>query len=75
MISRRQATKNNNTMNKKDYQKPAMREVKIQVANIICTSTGVADVETGDIGISYGGGGSGPAHARSFGGALWGDEE
>ena len=61
-------------MNKKDYMKPAMRVVKIQAANIICTSPyGVTGVSSDDTGIGYGGGGSGPAHARSFGG--WDDEE
>ena len=60
-------------MNKKDYQKPAMRVVKIAMTSIICTSGNVTDVDGGDTGIGYGGGGSGPAHARSFGG--WDDEE
>ena len=63
-------------MNKKEYMKPAMRVVKIQAANIICTSPGgVTGVSSGDTGIGYGGGGSGPAHARSFGGYDDWDEE
>jgi len=60
-------------MNKKEYEKPAMRVVKIAMTSIICTSGNVTDVDGGDTGIGFGGGGSGPAHARSFGG--WDDEE
>ena len=50
-----------------------MRVVKIAMTSIICTSGNVTDVDGGDTGIGFGGGGSGPAHARSFGG--WDDEE
>jgi len=58
-------------MNKKAYQKPTMRVVRIQHQQIICTSN-VNTVISGDTGIGYGGGGSGPAHARGFG--DWDDD-
>jgi len=56
-------------MNKKDYQKPAMRVVRIQHQQIICTS--VTSVSSGDTGLGFGGGGSGPARTRQHGG--WDD--
>jgi len=58
-------------MNKKAYQKPTMRIVRIQHQQIICISN-VSSVESGDTGIGFGGGGSGPAQARGFG--EWDDE-
>ena len=62
-------------MKKNIYQKPAMRVVKIQQAQMLCTSggSGVTDVDGGDTGIGFGGGGSGPAKARSHGGIDWDD--
>ena len=60
-------------MNKKEYQKPAMRIVRIQHKfQILAGSNPVSSVNSGDTGIGYGGGGSGPAHARGFGG--WDDD-
>ena len=59
-------------MNKKDYSKPAMRVVKIQHTGMLMTSNEVTGTSN-DVGLEWGGGGSGPAHARSFGG--WDDEE
>lgn len=50
-----------------------MRVVKIAMTSIICTSGNVTDVDGGDTGIGFGGGGSGAAHARSF--DVWDDEE
>lgn len=44
-------------MNKKEYEKPAMRVVKIAMTSIICTS--VTGLDSGDTGIGYGGGGDG----------------
>ena len=58
-------------MNKKDYQKPEMRVVKIQQQAHLLSGSGVNNVDGGDTGIGYGGGGSGPAKARGFGG--WDD--
>ena len=58
-------------MKKKAYMKPTMRVVKMQHQGIICTSDPVRSVDGGDTGIDYGGGGSGPARARSFGGIDW----
>ena len=55
---------------KKNYSKPAMRVVRIQQTKMLCGS--IRSVESGDAGIGYDGGGSGPARARSFGG--WDDE-
>ena len=62
-------------MNKQAYQKPALRVVKIQQTSIICTSVTVGSVDSGDTGIGYGGGGSGPARARQHGGIDWDDWE
>ena len=56
---------------KKNYQKPSMKVIKIQHSGIICGS--VRGVESGDTGIGFGGGGSGPSRARSFGGFDWDD--
>ena len=54
-------------MTKKYYQKPTMDVVKIQhQAHLLAGS--VTGVDGGDTGIGFGGGGSGPAHARSHGG-------
>ena len=55
---------------KKNYQKPSMKVIKIQHQGIICQSVnGVG----GNGGFDLGGGGSGPARARSFGGIDWDD--
>lgn len=54
---------------KKTYLKPTTTAVILQQTSIICTS-GVRSVNSGDADIDYGGGGSGPARARSFGGDL-----
>ena len=62
-------------MNKKDYQVPSMKVVKIAMTSIICTSNEVTGVSTGDTGIGYGGGGNGPARARQRGGWDDWDEE
>ena len=65
-------------MNKKEYEKPAVRVVKIAMTSIICTSgdTNVTNVDSGDTGIGFGGGGSGPARARQRGDwDVWDDWE
>jgi hypothetical protein len=49
---------------KKNYVKPSM-SVEAITTSIICTSN-VRTVDSGDAGIGYGGGGSGPARARGF---------
>ena len=51
-------------MDKKEYQVPSMKVVKIAMTSIICNS--ITSISTGgdgddDTGISYGGGGSGLA--------------
>ena len=56
---------------KKEYQKPAMRIERIEHAQMLCGS--ITEVESGDTGIGYGGGGSGPARARQHGGIEWDD--
>ena len=63
-------------MNKKTYQQPRLHIVRIHQAQIICTSkvTTVSSNLPGDDAIDYGGGGSGPARARSHGGIDWDDE-
>ena len=59
-------------MDKKEYQVPSMKVVKIQTATILAGSE-VNRVSGGDF--EYGGGGSGPARSRSFGGFDDWDEE
>ena len=61
-------------MNKKDYQRPTMRVVKIQHSQMLCAS-GVTDVDSGDAGIGIGGGSSGQGRSRSFGDWNWDGEE
>ena len=58
---------------KKKYMKPTMMVVTLQQQRIICTSNDVSRVSS-NVGIDYGGGGSGPARARSYGGIDWDDE-
>ena len=57
---------------KKKYMKPTMMVVTLQQQSIICASD-VTSV-TGNADLDYGGGGSGPARARSYGGIDWDDE-
>ena len=59
-------------MMKKNYQKPATREVSIQHSGIICAS-GPVDRIAGNADLNYEGGGSGTARARSF--DAWDDDE
>ena len=56
---------------KKYYCKPTMNVVKIQHSQMLCGS--ITGVESGDIGITGGGPGSGPARARSNGSFDWDD--
>ena len=50
-------------MNRKDYQKPAMRVVTLRHTGILMTSlTGI----NSDTGLGYGGGGNGSARSRGF---------
>ena len=56
---------------KKKYMKPTMMVVTLQQQSIICTSD-VTSVSS-NAGLNYGGGGSGPARARSHGGIDWDD--
>ena len=61
-----------NDMNKKAYQKPTLRVVKIEQAHIICAS----DVTSvgGNAGLNSSiSAGSGPARSRSY--SDWDDEE
>ena len=60
-------------MNKKTYQQPQLHIVRIHQAQIICASpvTTVSSNLTGDDAIDYGGGGSGPARARSIDSDDW----
>ena len=60
-------------MKKKQYLKPTTMVVTLQQQSIICTSNDVSRV-SGNAGLNYGGGGSGPARARSHGDAGWDDE-
>ena len=66
--------KTNKAVKKKDYQKPAMRVVKIQQQAHLLYGSEVKSVSSSDdTGIGYGGGGDGtssgggPARSRSFG--------
>ena len=56
-------------MNKKAYQKPALQAVTINIRHQLL-NTSVNNVAGGTL--KYGGGGSGPARARSF--DDWDDE-
>ena len=63
---------------KKNYMKPALRVVRIQQKCQILSGSVTSvesSVESGDTGIGYGGGSSGPARARSNGGIDWDDWE
>ena len=51
-------------MKKKRYQNPSLKIYKMDVATIICTSANEVINTDGNGGFDYGGGGSGPAHAR-----------
>jgi hypothetical protein len=64
--------KNNIAMNKKHYQKPAMRVVMLQHQQTLLAGS-VDSVNSGDTGIGFGGGGNGPGRARSNGGIDWDD--
>lgn len=57
-------------MNKKFYAKPTMDVVEYHMSQITCTS--VRSVKSDDTGLSYGGGGNGPARGKS---SIWDDEE
>ena len=59
-------------MTRKYYQAPSMLVVSVSTQNLLAGSE-VTDVVSGDTGIGYGGGGSGPAYGRSRG--NWGDDE
>ena len=58
---------------KKTYLQPTMMVVRLQQQSIICTSNDVSRV-SGNAGIDYGGGGSGPARARQNSGTDWDNE-
>ena len=63
--------KKKEAMKKQTYQKPELRVVKIQQTRMLCLS-GVTDVNSGDTGITYGGGKSSVARSR---GDSWFDDE
>ena len=61
-------------MNKRTYLQPQLQIVRIHQAQMLCGSSQVSSVNsnlTGDDAINYGGGSSGPARVRSYGGADW----
>ncbi len=59
-------------MNKRTYLQPQLQIVRIHQAQMLCGSVSSAQSNlTGDDAINYGGGSSGPARARSYGGADW----
>ena len=60
-------------MKKKQYLKPATMVVTLQQQGIICASNDVSRV-SGNADLDYGGGGSGPARTRSYGGIDWDNE-
>ena len=60
-------------MIKNIYQKPAMQVVMLQHQQTLLAGS-VDSVNSGDTGIRFGGGGSGPARARQFNGGIdWDD--
>ena len=58
-------------MGKKDYQKPAIQVVELQIA--VMQTNSVTGVSSNVDNLKYGGGGNGPD--RSRGGGDWDDEE
>ncbi len=58
---------------KKTYLQPTMMVVTLQQQSIICTSSDMNRVNS-NADLDYGGGGSGPARARSYGGTDWDNE-
>lgn len=60
-------------MKKNIYQKPEMRVVLLQHQQTLLAGS-VDSVNSGDTGITIGGGSSGPARARQFNGGIdWDD--
>jgi hypothetical protein len=59
-------------MIKKDYQKPTMNVVLLQHRTMLLSGS-ITDVNSGDTGIGYGGGGNGPARAPRRSGIDWDD--
>ena len=59
-------------MNKKAYQKPALRAVTINIRHQLL-NTSVNNV-AGNASLNYGGGGSEPARARQNSGTDWDNE-
>ena len=59
---------------KKTYLEPTIQVGALQQQGIICTSNDVSRVSS-NADIDYGGGGKGPAHARSHGKTVWDDYE
>ena len=57
---------------KKIYMKPDMKVVKLQHQCHILSGSEVRGIG-GNADVDFGGGGSGPARARSFGGIGWDD--
>jgi hypothetical protein len=57
-------------MMKQNYIKPATRVVKLQHQNMVCVS--LTNVNSGDAGLDYNGGGSGPARSRHH--SVWDDD-
>ena len=63
-------------MNKKAYQKPALRAVTINIRHQLLSGSPVHNASTnltGSEAINYGGGGSGTARSRQH--SIWDDEE
>ena len=58
---------------KKTYLQPTMMVVRLQQQSIICTGSDMNRVNS-NADLDYGGGGSGPARARSYGGTDWDNE-
>jgi hypothetical protein len=58
---------------KKTYLQPTMMVVRLQQQSIICSSP--VNRVSGNTDIGYGGGGKGPARARSHGSTGWDDDE
>ena len=58
-------------MKKKQYSIPSVKISNVGVAAIICASGNIVTSTTGEV--DYGGGGSGPAHARQYN--AWEDDE
>jgi len=56
---------------KKKYMKPTMNVVQLQHRTMLLQASPLNSVNSGDVGLNYVGGGSGPARVRQNSGIEW----